>query len=81
MSAPATDPAPEQESSIVKVVGPRWKTSLANTGKKVSTGIARAVIRNAKAISADHCALIAHEPDALLHAGQYRLACGLRHET
>src|SRR5665811_938631 len=51
VSAPTMEPTPEAERNKVKVVGPWWKTSLANTGGKVIMGTPRAVMQKARTIN------------------------------
>ena len=79
-SAPVMEPAPEQASRVVNVVGPPWNTSLAKTGRKVIIGSASAVMQKASTISPCHGALVPDEGDALPHAGEHGLAwscCGM----
>src|ERR1035437_2087963 len=51
ISAPHTEPPPEQYSNCVNVDVPPCRTSLANTGKNVISGIPNIVIRNDSTMS------------------------------
>src|ERR1039457_4446417 len=46
------DPIPETERNMVNMPGPRWKMSLANTGRKVIMGTPSAVMQNASTMRA-----------------------------